>query len=175
MEKYDISKPIKLPVGMHELNDDPGISFQLNRLVNMDGCDLSVAQEIGPGIKTAADFYGVLKGRADTELEQGHIKNAAALYRMSEFYTDWEDPDGLAAWKKARELFFRYFAAAQRYIEQRSYPDVPADVPRGQSLARDACRGNGRAGRQHIICQDRKIHESGQGLVHFRAGRMLSL
>lgn len=110
MEKYDISKPIKIPVGMHKLNDDPGISFQLNRLVNMDGCDLSVAREIGPAIKTAADFYTVLKERADHELENGHIKNAAALYRMSEFYTDWEDPDGLAAWKKARELFFQYYA-----------------------------------------------------------------
>ena len=57
MEKYDITKPIKIPVGMHKLNDDPSISFQLNRLVNMDGCDLAIAQEIGPTIKTAADFY----------------------------------------------------------------------------------------------------------------------
>lgn len=110
MEKYDITKPIKIPVGMHKLNDDAGISFQLNRLVNMDGCDLSVAREIGPAIKTTADFYGVLKSRAGIELEQGHIRNAAALYRMSEFYTDWEDPNGLAAWKKARELFFEYYA-----------------------------------------------------------------
>ena len=45
MEKYDITKPIKLPVGMHKLNDDAGISFQLNRLVNLDGCDLEVARE----------------------------------------------------------------------------------------------------------------------------------
>lgn len=110
MEKYDITKPIKIPVGMHKLNDDPSISFQLNRLVNMDGCDLAVAHEIGPTIKTAADFYDVLKKRANLELENGHIKNAAALYRMSEFFTDWEDPNGLAAWKKARELFFRYYA-----------------------------------------------------------------
>lgn len=110
MEKYDITKPIRIPVGMHRLNDDAGISFQLNRLVNMDGCDLSVAREIGPTIKTPAEFYSVLKTRADRELESGHIKNAAALYRMSEFYTDWEDADGLAAWKKARELFFQYYA-----------------------------------------------------------------
>lgn len=109
MEKYDITKPIKIPVGMHKLNDDPSISFQLNRLVNMDSCDLAVAQEIGPTIKTAADFYDVLKKRADLELENEHIKNAAALYRMSEFFTDWEDPNGLAAWKKARELFFQYY------------------------------------------------------------------
>lgn len=110
MEKYDITKPVKISVGMHKLNDDPGISFQLNRLVSMDGCDLSVAREVGSSIKTAADFYGALKARADTELENGRIKNAAALYRMSEFYADWEDPDGLAAWKKARELFFQYYA-----------------------------------------------------------------
>ncbi len=45
MEKYDITKPIEIPVGMHKLNNDPGISFQLNRLVNMDGCDLSVARD----------------------------------------------------------------------------------------------------------------------------------
>ena len=110
MEKYDITKPVKISVGMHKLNDDPGISFQLNRLVSMDGCDLSVAREVGSSIKTAADFYGALKARADTELENGCIKNAAALYRMSEFYADWEDPAGLAAWKKARELFFQYYA-----------------------------------------------------------------
>lgn len=110
MEKYDITKPISIPVGMHKLNKDPGISFQLNRLVNMDGCDLAVASEIGNTIKTAADFYTVLKKRGDSELENGHIKNAAALYRMSEFFTDLEDPNGLAAWKKARELFFEYYA-----------------------------------------------------------------
>lgn len=110
MEKYDITKPMKIPVGMHKLNGEPGISFQLNRLVNMDGCDLAVAKEIGPAIKSASDFYRVLKSRADSELEQEHIKNAAALYRMSEFYTDWEDENGLNAWKKARELFFQYYA-----------------------------------------------------------------
>ncbi len=110
MEKYDITKPMKIPVGMHKLNGEPGISFQLNRLVNMDGCDLAVAKEIGLAIKSASDFYRVLKSRADSELEQGHIKNAAALYCMSEFYTDWEDENGLNAWKKARELFFQYYA-----------------------------------------------------------------
>ena len=88
MEKYDITKPIKLPVGMHKLNDDAGISFQLNRLVNLDGCDLEVAREIGPTIKNTGEFYSVLKNRADKELAEGHLKNASALYRMAEFYTN---------------------------------------------------------------------------------------
>lgn len=70
MEKYNITKPMKIPVGMHKLNSDPGISFQLNRLVNMDGCDLAVAKEIGPAIKNAA------------------------LYRISKFYTDWRTRTG---------------------------------------------------------------------------------
>lgn len=95
---------------MHKLNDDAGISFQLNRLVNLDGCDPEVAREIGPTIKNTGEFYSVLKNRADKELAEGHLKNASALYRMAEFYTDWEDPDGLAAWKKARELFHQYYA-----------------------------------------------------------------
>lgn len=105
MEKYGISKPITFPVGMRKFNDNADLSFQLNRLVNMDGCDASVAAEIGPTIKTENDFYDVLKLRADQELAKGNLENAAALYRMAEFYTDWEDPRGLEAWKKARELF----------------------------------------------------------------------
>lgn len=72
MEKYDITKPIKIPVGMHKLNNDASISFQLNRLVNMDGCDLAVAKEIGNTIKSAADFYTVLKkhGGFDSSYEE---------------------------------------------------------------------------------------------------------
>ena len=77
MEKYDITKPIKIPVGMHRLNSDPSISFQLNRLVNIDGCDLAVAKEIGNTIKSADDFYTVLKKRGDFELENGHIKKCS--------------------------------------------------------------------------------------------------
>lgn len=168
MEKYDISKPIKLPVGMHKLNDDPGISFQLNRLVNMDGCDLSVAREIGPGnmrgFHGGRDGYRVPRAERDTDLFHGVPADGRQPADVVLF----------AVRPESQEIPV-HFAAAQRYIEQRSYPDVPADVWRRQSLARDACRGNGRAGRQHIICQDRKIHESGQGLAHFLAEHMLSL
>ena len=67
MEKYDITKPMKIPVGMHKLNGEPGISFQLNRLVNMDGCDLAVAKEIGLAIKSCtACTSSTLTGRTRT-------------------------------------------------------------------------------------------------------------
>ncbi len=46
MEKYDITKPFLLPVGMYKLNKNPGYSFQLNRLVNMDLGDLDEVRRI---------------------------------------------------------------------------------------------------------------------------------
>lgn len=51
MEKYDISKPFVLPVGMYKLNDNPSISFQLNRLVNFDLGDLDEIRKVGSQIK----------------------------------------------------------------------------------------------------------------------------
>ena len=50
MEKYDITKPFLLPVGMYKLNKNPGYSFQLNRLVNMDLGDLDEVRRIGDQI-----------------------------------------------------------------------------------------------------------------------------
>ncbi len=51
MEKYDITKPFVLPVGMYKLNDNPSISFQLNRLVNFDLGDLDEIRKVGSQIK----------------------------------------------------------------------------------------------------------------------------
>ena len=51
MEKYDISKPFVLPVGMYKLNVNPSISFQLNRLVNFDLGDLDEIPKVGSQIK----------------------------------------------------------------------------------------------------------------------------
>lgn len=51
MEKYDITKPIVLPVGMYKLNVNPSISFQLNRLVNFDLGDLDEIRKVGSQIK----------------------------------------------------------------------------------------------------------------------------
>lgn len=51
MEKYDITKPFVLPVGMYKLNVNPSISFQLNRLVNFDLGDLDEIRKVGSQIK----------------------------------------------------------------------------------------------------------------------------
>lgn len=48
MEKYDITKPFVLPVGMYKLNVNPSISFQLNLFVNFD---LDEIRKVGSQIK----------------------------------------------------------------------------------------------------------------------------
>lgn len=108
--KYDITKPIVLPAGMYHLNDNPALNFQLNRLVNMDMGDLDKVRKVGSQIKDVKSWKTVLMQSADDEYAAGDRKSAMGFYRMAEFYMDWRDPDALRCWKKAREIFFEYFA-----------------------------------------------------------------
>ena len=57
MEKYDITKPFVLPVGMYKLNVNPFISFQLNRLVNFDLGDLDEIRKVGSQIKEQGAYH----------------------------------------------------------------------------------------------------------------------
>ena len=57
MEKYDISKPFVLSVGMYKLNVNPSISFQLNRLVNFDLGDLDEIRQVGSQIKEQGAYH----------------------------------------------------------------------------------------------------------------------
>lgn len=108
---FDITKPVQLKTGMHRLHAQADYNFQLNRLVNMDGADLETVKKVAAQIQDEASWKKVLLEQGEKELAQGHIVNAMAFYRMAEFYMDWKDPDGLAAWKKARELFFIYYGS----------------------------------------------------------------
>ena len=109
MDKYDIRKPFVLPVGMYRLNSNDSINFQLNRLVNFNLGDLEEVRRIGAQIKDLKSWKTVLLQAADEEYEKGRLKSAMGFYRMAEFYMDYEDPDALMAWKKARKLFFQYY------------------------------------------------------------------
>ncbi len=92
MDKYDITRPIELPVGMYHLNKDAGISFQLNRLVNFDLGDLEQIRQVGQQIKDKKSWKSVLLSTADEEYAKGHLKSAMGYYRMAEFYMDFDDP-----------------------------------------------------------------------------------
>lgn len=109
MEKYDINQPFVLPVGMHVFNDNADLNFQLNRLVNMDLADIDKVRQVGNNIHNTKEWKTVLLRTAEEEYQQGHLKSAMGFYRMAEFYMEYDDPDALASWKKAREIFFQYY------------------------------------------------------------------
>ncbi len=108
--KYDITKPMPFKVGLYQLNKNPDFNFQLNRLVNMDGADLELVQDIAARIHDNESWKSVLLKRAEDLDSEGDIKNAMAFYRMAEFYMEWNDPDAMRSWKRARELFFSFYA-----------------------------------------------------------------
>lgn len=126
MQKYDITKPFILPAGMHKLNDNPEYSFQLNRLVNMDLAKLEEVKKAGSRIHDKESWKSVLLTAADEALQKGNMKSAMGFYRMAEFYADFDDPEGLAAWQKARALFFQYyedfFTGAHPIVEKIDVP-----------------------------------------------------
>ncbi len=107
---FDIKKPISFQTGLYVLNKNADYNFQLNRLINMDGADKKLVEKIAWRIHDDASWKSVLLRCAEKLDSAGNIRNAAAFYRMSEFYMEWDDPDALRAWKRARELFMQYYA-----------------------------------------------------------------
>ena len=109
-EKFDASAPVTFPRGMYELNDEPHIDYQLNRIVNWDGGDLEELFEVGPGIHTFSDWKRVLTQLGDRAMGEGRTKNALGYYLMRDFYTSYDDPDKIANYHQAQEVFYDYYS-----------------------------------------------------------------
>lgn len=124
--RFDITKPIELKKGLYKINKKEEFNYQLGRLVNADGADLECVKKVGGLIHDNASWKSVLLGEAEKFDASGDVKNAGAFYRMAEFYMDWDDPDALRAWKRARELFFEYYA---EYFEGENPVVEQFDIP----------------------------------------------
>ena len=96
-------------VGLYQLNNNANYNFQLNRLINWDGGDLSEIKDISEKIKTNSDWKNELIKLADKALEEERFENAIAYYRMSEFFMADDDKDKLKYYKKAKKLFYSYY------------------------------------------------------------------
>ena len=97
---------IHFPRGTYVLNDDPNFNFQLNRVIQWDGGRLEDVQPVAMRIHTSADWKRELIALGDTAMREQRIENAIAYYRMSEFFMVDGDPDKLAYYRKATELFY---------------------------------------------------------------------
>lgn len=143
MEKYDITKPFPLPVGMYKLNKNPGYSFQLNRLVNMDLGDLDEVRRIGDQITDKKSWKSVLLAVADTEYEKGNIRSAMGFYRMVAFFMDYDDPD-----KKPESFSFFILKTFLKGSIQRGDRRSPRHHPLRLWLA-DQSSASGKKGKRH--------------------------
>ncbi len=97
-------------IGTYSLHDEPNINYQLNRIVNLDGGDLSEVKKIAANIKTLADWKSELMNSARSEENKGNIERAMAYYRMAEFYMSSTDPDKKRAYNNFLTIFEKLHA-----------------------------------------------------------------
>ncbi len=97
-------------IGLYKLNDDANYNFQLNRLINWDGGELSEVSAVSHSIKTNADWKKTLITLGDTAYKENRIENSIAYYRMSEFFMSESDSDKIKYYKLAVKLFYEYYA-----------------------------------------------------------------
>ena len=110
MEKYDVKQPIILKKGVYQLNDEANFNYQLNRVINWDGGELSDVKKVAGKIHNSADWKRELIGLGDAAMKESRTGNAIAYYRMSEFFMYDGDPDKRKYYEKATELFYEYYA-----------------------------------------------------------------
>ena len=97
--------------GTYELNADPNFNFQLNRVIQWDGGRLEDVKPVAADIHSSADWKRHLIALGNAAMAENRMENAIAYYRMSEFFMYDGDPDKIAFYQKATELFYDFYRA----------------------------------------------------------------
>lgn len=101
---------IKFKKGEYKLNDDPNYNFQFNRVIMWDGGRLEDVEKVSRSIKTSDDWKKTLIALGEQAENEGRTENAVAYYRMSEFFMYDGDPDKIAYYKKATDMFYDFYS-----------------------------------------------------------------
>lgn len=101
---------VEFKQGEYRLNDNPNFNFQLNRTIMWDGGDIKDIEPIAGKITDSRTWKKELTQLGDKAFSEKRIKEAIAYYRMSEFFMYDGDPDKLAYYQKATQLFYDYYA-----------------------------------------------------------------
>lgn len=96
--------------GLYQLNPQPNFNFQLNRVIMWDGGRLEDVQKAGSRITDSQSWKHELTRMAHEAESEGRTENAIAYYRMSEFFMYDGDPDKIAAYTRAANLFYDFYA-----------------------------------------------------------------
>ena len=148
-ETYDGSKPVAFPRGMYQLNDEPHINYQLNRIINWDGGDLEELRSVGADIKNFEDWKRVLSVLGDRAYREGRTKNAVGYYLMRDFYTSYADSDKLGNYHQAQKVFYEYYRelfepsdGSSPVVERFEVPyEGQVTLPIFHTVPDKACRG----------------------------------
>lgn len=104
-----MEEKISFRKGTYQLNRDPNYNFQLNRVINWDGGELSDIKPIAEKITDSASWKRELILLGDKAKKEGRTENAIAYYRMSEFFMYDDDKDKLKYYRLATKLFYEYY------------------------------------------------------------------
>lgn len=108
-----------------------------------DGGRLEDIQKAAPNITDSQSWKHELTQLAEEAERDGRIENAIAYYRMSEFFMYDGDPDKIAAYSKATNLFYNfyepYFKNGEVTLFHVPYENIklPVMYARSQGTARD--------------------------------------
>lgn len=105
-----MDKKITFNKGTYQLNQQPNFNFQLNRVINWDGGDLSDIMSVAEKITDSTSWKRELLLLGDRAFAEGRTKNAIAYYRMAEFFMYDNDEDKLKCYRLATKLFYQYYA-----------------------------------------------------------------
>lgn len=101
---------ITFKTGVYQLNEEPNFNFQLNRVINWDGGELSDVEKVSAKIRTSEDWKRELIMLGEQAQKEGRTENAIAYLRMSEFFMYDGDPDKKKYYKLATDMFYEYYA-----------------------------------------------------------------
>lgn len=101
---------ITFKTGVYQLNEEPNFNFQLNRVINWDGGELSDVEKVSAKIRTSEDWKRELLMLGEQAQKEGRTENAIAYLRMSEFFMYDGDPDKKKYYKLATDMFYEYYA-----------------------------------------------------------------
>lgn len=110
IKKYNLDREINFKIGIYDICEEIHFNYQLNRLVNWNGGDLDEVLNNCNQITNTEEWKSVLTRLGHKAESEGRIENAIAYYRMSEFYMQFDDPDALKYYTKARDLFYEYYS-----------------------------------------------------------------
>lgn len=129
--------------GTFKFNQDANFNFQLNRVVMWGNGDPKEIAGVAKTITDSKSWVKAMTGLAEKAEREGRTEAQVGYLRMSEFFMYDLDPEKLRTYRKAKELFYQYYAPriSERRIEMAEIPYGKGTLPVMSAKAIGTCRG----------------------------------